>query len=525
MDIHNIANLESPLYNTLVSKAQRDPWTYSLLANVPSFSKQRVEVQPSGAQGQGLASERTYHFKIPRYGLLSKVLIKTSVKVANGRGHAQAQTATTAQSDQLTALQNTATLVKGQTVSGGSLATTATILSIESGTALTLSANSTTAATDVAVTFGAKHENELCDGAGWYMYKDITLQTHNKRIQQLTPEYLHMRAKALPQERRKAAENRARDKMVSEDLLTTGAGDVADTTSNALELYTDCPFSFSERPQNFLDTRFVENLEVVATSNKIDAYGGRFSSFDQKGVRTGAVNLSGGEGKNADSSPILVCYFINPTEELYRAYQERNFTLERPLTMLWYDVFVESPELSKAVEATKDLVITKKLDCNNLVFATHILVTKEESAFADQANYLTLAEFQSYSNQASYHMPIKNVSMKGTSRSLVDTSGFELMTIDQEAFGRTSEMQSANGINETDQRDCIYTIHWGLDGSRTSCSGALSLKNIAAPEISVTIPSAALTTAKKYQLKVFHEFFQLVSIQGSDGRVSVGVSV
>ena len=718
MDVQNISNLESPLYNTLVTRSQRDPWTYSLLSNIGSFSKSRVEVPPQTDPGNFKDSDQEVHWKIPRYGLLAKVAILNRIEYTDAD----------------------------------------------------------------ALTDQPDFQNSL----GFYLWKEIKLETHNKRIQALYPEYQQMRMKSLPYERRESMQG-----AVAADgtVLTTEGG----STSATRQFYTPTFFSFSERTNNFIDTRFVENLEVVATAR-------RGSEITTLGSNTSNTL------KFSSGYPKLVCYFYNPTEEIYRAYQHRNFTLERPLTMLQYDVFKETPEVKKYKDINADtvngkmrhglLTFNKKLDCNNLVFATHLMVrekTKDNSGatsiqrgrelakmkrigvqFMDDGTHKSVMKFDgdcpfiegtkvtveaestvdaenrqnirmweersgeqvhttvnlagntyenidettnslifpsaaynklyvgdyllfrggtSYvnttlglidgyyysvraklgSNKISFNKPdgtehtfnavadavsttstftrlaqpdwaaqtisagfgtnvasgsnalgqsaayftglasadaaetvervqnfvvtdvngprcrliqettynatdktfhrrsvglgdggsdsdgsaalrytvtaktvkgqkidtsgyrdhasflqIENLKVSGTSRELIDQPGYELLHLDNASFNRLSSSEGTGvgkGLTES-SGESIYSLYWGLDNSRVACSGALSLKNLAAPEIEVKvdIPTAQHADTE-YELLIFHEFWQLVSVQGSDGRVSVGISV
>jgi len=125
--------------------------------------------------------------------------------------------------------------------------------------------------------------------------------------------------------------------------------------------------------------------------------------------------------------------------------------------------FRESPELSATQDASADLTLTKKLDCNNLVFATHIMVSKK-AAIEDFSGHIVEADFAKFGNHASKYVPIENITVSGTSRELVNTSGFELLNVDQENYGRESDVMTsvhqhqnnANHLIETDQKDCIH---------------------------------------------------------------------
>ena len=528
MDVQNISNMESPLYNALLEKTTRDPWTYSLLSSVNSFSKQRVEVSPNSNSGsaQSLATHaelgsavktvptREYHWKIPRYGLLEKVIIQT----------------------QLDFTQFT----------------------------------STNPPTDAISEIGV-YDFDKAIGLGFW--DELALKSHNNRIQTLWPEYQYTRMKSEQSEKRKSLENAVMDDqsqwrkgVIASDTSDLGSGDGTAATRTTAQwsqmVYTPCYFSFSERSNSFIDTRFVEQLEVFGRTehmNKIMAIQGQAAGDHIK------IDIASG-------FPKLICYYYVPTEEVYAKYERSNFSIERPLTVLGYNTFKEAPAYGQSgttLSGTtvnghymyRQVKIEKAIECNDFCFATHFMVrlklgdarVDSTGSGASVDRYFMLHKARNGDTDAGAgalaahgttygkfnFRPIDRVVVKATSRTLLDVSPFELQNLDNQRYGRQSGAGSGAGntggrgyIRNTELGDNVYTIHWGLDANRISCSGGVSWKNLAAPSIEVTFEGllgqktgTAFLDTNKYELLVFHEHWQLNSFSGTDGRVAVGLTV
>lgn len=490
MDVRNLSNQESPLYNTLTRKTERSPWTYNLLESVGSFSKQRVVVPPDTDCADFMQNSTSCHWDVPRYGLLGHVMIRTEF------------------------------LVDG-------------------------------AADDTEAT-----QNLFCDDFGLHLYPEISLRTNNKIVQILYPEPTMARIKELPYEKR-----------VSMEAATGKNGRTLQSNVNDTErlitVYTPCFFSFMERTNSFLDTAFLENMQIHATVAK--------STTVCKMNSTQTIKIQPG-------NPKLVCTFFNPTDAAYKAAEERNFSMDAPSTFLAYDTYKENPKIHKSqtLSAATSTVnnykyshrqqATVKLANPNLTLVTHVCVrVKQPDAglasavganilrWFDGKNLRTMESTAANSfvpsqnseflldSQPSHFLPIQNITVKGSSREIMNVPGFELQHFDTAAMGRSTQgslsvssaaldLFSYTNLHNSDLSDNIYSIHWGLDASRSTCSGACSFKNMTNPEIVIEfdgVDARNATTAddSKFEVLVFHEYFQIMSVQGSDGRIGLGISV
>ena len=162
---------------------------------------------------------------------------------------------------------------------------------------------------------------KFCSALGLHCCKRVDLQTAGNVIESQFPEVAQLYMNSLPHKQRSMYQN----------AVVYGASDTVEgkTASHTFTCYCPLFMSFSLRSQNALDTRFLEDLQVVASMQNV-AY---------------IHNLAGGSTAPSLASDgcRLVCVFFSPREEDNKKYQSSNFSVERPLTMLYRNVFQETP--------------------------------------------------------------------------------------------------------------------------------------------------------------------------------------
>ena len=89
MDIITAANKESALLSSLESNQVSDVYTYRLLANLPNASRSIWTVSPNIAPS-GTSHGKDCVFKLPRYGLLQRAVIQSTLVVAGDSTFANA---------------------------------------------------------------------------------------------------------------------------------------------------------------------------------------------------------------------------------------------------------------------------------------------------------------------------------------------------------------------------------------------------------------------------------------------------
>jgi len=405
-DIVNLSNAESPLYATLLQTSARDPFTYSVRANVPSLSKNLVSVNvPNPSFGFNHTVE------IPRYGLLSSAILKVTFSF---KGSATASVVPTV----IKQLMN-------------------------------------------------------------YLVRRCDLQTHNKSIETTYNLYHQAFIHEMPYGQRES-EKIAGLEVFPPTTPWTKTNGVTNTATGYLRL----PCSFSYRTENFLDTRFLEqlslNIETETFANLTYQMDAANSKIDKMAV---------------------IFQFINPEEQAYLDYRDANFPRDKYLSMLYTNRYLEQPSIAAGN------IITTELKCQNLIYKTHIMLRNKTDVLDAAAT-----------RNPAIMSPITKIIINGSGRELINVDGDMLLYLSS-AWGRFSGTSSTM---TADPESLVYTINWGLDNDRTTCSGALSMRNVTAPMITVEFNG---TSGKTYQLDVLHEYFTLVEVNGSNGQVSTGVNI
>ena len=390
------SNKESPLLTSLERQLVEDPFSYRLSSNFPNLSKSKVTVQPQ-YQAAGTSHGAELHFKLPRYGLASKMVIKNTM-VASGN--------------------NTA----------------------------------------------------VNERIGERVFSRIELRSHNKVIQTQTPEFCAARVDNLGQEANNAYTS-------IEGIVPTAWSSVSGVC------YTPLFFSFFEKTSNFLDLSFVEELEVVCTVNTKIGMGLPFA------LTSGTYELQ--------------VSYVNLADEAHQAYNAKNFPANAPLTMLAYNCYPETPVTVAAAGGAAVTTTTVDLKTNNPVFATHFIIKNETD------------------NQAV--VPIDSFRITAVGREVMQQSSRENI-FDTGSYGVSGATSgSGSGAVTYNAGSRVLTYFWGLSKDRTYNSGAAAFKNLNNPQAEITWIDNE-TAADVIKVHVVHEYYNLVSVNPSDGSVTSSLS-
>ena len=325
----------------------------------------------------------------------------------------------------------------------------------------------------------------ICDAVGCQLFSRIDLQTHNRVIATQYPEYAQLRINEAPYEQRQAFRTAT---------IESATADEEGSGVTQVVVYTPLFMSFNERSQNFLDCRFIEDLEIV-------------------GSVKAASKLAIGDSPSISEMKLVIMMF-SPTEQDYRSYQDANFSLQKPLSMLYYNVFHETPKTISS-SGTSQRTDTVDQRCNNLVFATHIMIRDTDARDHAATPQPGLFEVIGGPNEGS--SPDKIV-IKATGKELFSCPARELMLMDGGSYGRFSGTSN----NKVDADTAQYSVWYSLDRSRTANSGSVSFKNLSSPVLELTWTP---DSNSNYEILVFHELWQVIDVNGADGRIETGISV
>ena len=310
-----------------------------------------------------------------------------------------------------------------------------------------------------------------CQGGGIYIIHDhVDLVTKSLVIERQYNNGIMARINAMPSEIRDAylaAIKSGETVIAGTDLSVSPLGTV----------WIPLFFSSFERPENFLDTRFIENIEIKfkSTSSITDI------------IASGTVTNGG------IISAELCCLFINPIEYAYEKLQSEQFTLKAPLSMLWNNQ--EKNEDVQAVCTLEDSIVEFRMPITTkkLVHSMHIFVKKVGNLGADFEN-------------------VEHITLQAMNTSLIEVDGLELQVMQSRAWNRFNTKVDVSGAN-----DNIYTLYFGLDDSLIENSGAIAFQSLNDP---VIIVRARVKTVGTYKLKVISNCWNIVNIDGTSGEIT-----
>lgn len=396
MNVELAAQTESPLIQSLQSALVSEPFNYKLDKNFPILSKLKVDVRPETLNQTSTtdAHGRQLTFKVPRYGLLTGMCIRSTVN---------------------TSATKTATLTR-------------------------------------LSTFGAR------------MFSNVSLRSHSRVIQDNSSYEILSRMLEAPQEQWNAYQT-----------MTTAVPALNNNVSGA-EVFTPLFYYFGEKTHNYLDTTFVEPLEVVATVNSQSGVWGTEEVLSTFGF----------------SDCVLECYYIQLESKVHQALIAAQFPQSSNLTMLANDQYLESPS-SVVYASGSELSISHEVKSKNVAMSGYVYARDRDT------NAL---------------LPIKSLTMVSNGQTIVD-SDRRSQIFENHSLGFIHNVPgSSTGTNN-------YAVYFGLDVEKTYVSGALALQSMNSPILTAVVDTSAGVSADDViELIVVWDYFTLLSIDSSNGSIN-----
>lgn len=311
----------------------------------------------------------------------------------------------------------------------------------------------------------------FCEGGGIYLINDhVDLVTKNMVIERQYNNAIMARINGMPTEQRDGSLSAVKSR------VTVPAG--TDLSKSPLaQIWIPLFFSAFEQPSNFLDTRFIENLEIKFKS----------SSSLSNIIASGTITNGGIQ------SAEMCCMYINPIEYEYEKLQSEQFTLKAPLSMLWNNQ--EKNEDVSAVCTLADSIVefVMPISTKKLVHSMHIFVKNVTAIGADFEN-------------------VENIKLQAMGTTILNVDGIELQIMQSRSWNRFATKIDVSGTN-----DNIYTLYFGLDDSLIENSGAIAFQSLNDP---VLIVRARVQATGTYKLKVVSNCWNIVNIDGTSGEIS-----
>ena len=326
-------------------------------------------------------------------------------------------------------------------------------------------------------------------GFGFVLVKEARLQTHNRTIQTLTPQYQMSKLMDMEEGLKKVV----REAINWDTTATTTATD----GSAPIEVVTYVPlqFSFAKHMSSNIDTQFSESLQL-----SLD-FESRVNCFDP----------STGEPDTSVFTAVELCvYYRNMDAEIYRSLQDKQYNIadNKALNYIWEDVFTESSGTSTSTsDGAECAEVSINLNCRNLVKRISILAVGDSKSNGLEGSEITQVQFW------------------GNGKKIHDFTGRELVLVNalQSGLGAYSASLSANnvgGFSAGDSNEHLYVLDFSYANDQDYYSGGISLKGISNPQLRLKAINSG-GTSQTITFKVECEHFNICSINPMDGRWAV----
>lgn len=262
-------------------------------------------------------------------------------------------------------------------------------------------------------------------------------------------------------------------------LPLTDVTEVLNATSTAAtHCYTYLPCSFFDSVRNNLDLNFYEQVTVTC----------RFSTPARAGFPT-TVTLS-----NCD----IWTWLWRPDDKYYDMLRSKNQNPSKPLNMLTWNTFTERYICTGLTQNTM------RLNCNYPVFKTVIRLNPVTTALAGS------------------EMKIDSFSFTVGGTEVITSAQKLVADLEKTRKGAASMICSSATALVRDDKQGV-TIDWGMDPHDwTYNSGAVSFSQLNYPQFVVN--HQTLTTAADYELSVVHFYFNVLTLDSTNGSIIISTS-
>jgi len=265
------------------------------------------------------------------------------------------------------------------------------------------------------------------------------------------------------------------------------------TADKTIVVYTPVNLScFTQGLGNCFDTSFVETLEINAQMRvKADL-------FDISG--TGAVAF------DASNSELMV-FFLSMEEANLRKYQDRQYSVEAPLTVASHSNYQESAVSFSGTSGSQTTQIIT-FNCPNVCTKT-MLYVQQVSDDGEAGNFHAIDKIEYY--------------MSG--RLVYEYASKEEVRLENAMFFNGSYGINASNTqtaSENPNEQNIYVHRWEIANTKNQYAGGVSGKGISNFSAKVYFTPSA---TKNYKLQAIHEYVNIVSTSGASGRIGVSLSL
>ena len=251
-------------------------------------------------------------------------------------------------------------------------------------------------------------------------------------------------------------------------------------TAGDYDVYVPLNFSVFDNASSYLDTSFIEQLEVNVSLN---------DSASLLSASTAAISAT---------NSAMIFYYLNMSESDLRSLQNAQYSLEKPLSILAKSYFRENP-VKHTATATGDYMATVQMTCPNLMTRTFIGITSD--AIGEIGNFLS----------------VKSVKIKSSGRELYNYAVNDNF-LENALFYAKGNLKG----NLTGNTYNVFVHNWGLYGNDSQFSGGISGKGSSNLMLEITY---AETSGGAYTVVVESEYQNIISISSGSGKISNSISL
>ncbi len=317
---------------------------------------------------------------------------------------------------------------------------------------------------------------------GLMMYEWIQLRTNNKVIQTMSDSAIIARVEESSENVKTAIYRRALPLVVTTEVLNA-------TSTSASVTYTPVFSSFFEDTRNNFDLNFYEQLSLNCKFNTT-VKAGFLATTTTIGIVT------------------LWVWTYRPDDKYYDYLRSKNQNPAKPLNMLTWNTYTER---QACVGTTTQ---TMRLNVNYPVFKTYVMLKPILAVVKGQFAKIDSIEFSVGGTKLLENVP--NLVARWESEK-TGSSGAKILT----AGTNDNAGSITNGTYGYDDNKAIC-FNWGLlPQNYVSNSGAVSFSQINYPQI---IVNHQTITAANYEVSVVHYYWNILTLDSSNGSVNVTVA-
>ena len=308
---------------------------------------------------------------------------------------------------------------------------------------------------------------------GLFLFNEINIRSANRVLMTASDSYILGRTHSSPIAKCAAIYKRAYPLSQTTHLPVADAG-------VKLVCYTPVFNAFCERdPRNFFNLRHYESLQVSA----------RFNTLAD-------MNLAAGSTFDSVECNLIVST-VDYDDKTYKLLLAKNSPMETPTQFLAYNTIKES--VACAV-GTSQMI---KVNSQYPAFNTYVMIRDGTSSPATEEG----------------RIDIKSVSIRVNGVSLLENIPRIVMEYDDDCnFGSVGICGNGTGTTVRMISKKVMCIHWGLEMSRTFCSGAFAM--VGTNDVKITVESSvACTTAER--LIYVNEYYQMLSFDNTTSSVQI----